>query len=101
MSEDFSTSRAQAIDWPSVRAALDAQGWAILPKLLTGAECAAVAGLYGRDECFRSRVIMTRHGYGRGEYRYFAYPLPPIVEGMRTVLYPHLAPIANIWHERL
>jgi len=101
MSDTSSTDRAQAFDWAGVHADLDAQGWAILPKLLTHAECAFMAGLYARDEGFRSRIVMARHGYGRGEYRYFAYPLPPLVQGLRTALYAHLAPIANAWHERL
>jgi hypothetical protein len=92
---------SRAIDWPAVSADLDAQGWSILPKLLTGAECDAVAGLYGDTDGFRSHVVMERHGFGRGEYRYFAYPLPPLVEGLRTAPYPHLAPIANRWHERM
>ncbi len=101
MTDDFEASRAQAIDWPRAHADLDAQGWAILPKLLTRAECASMAGLYPIDAAFRSRIVMARHGYGRGEYRYFAYPLPPLVQGLRTALYPPLAPIANGWHERL
>jgi hypothetical protein len=93
--------RADGIDWPRVSADLDAQGWAVLPKLITGPECDAMAGLYGRGEGFRSQVIMARHGYGRGEYRYFSYPLPPLVQSLRTSLYPHLAPLANRWHERM
>jgi hypothetical protein len=94
-------SRVTTIDWPSVCTDLDVQGWAVLPKLLAGAECDAVAGLYNENEAFRSRVVMAQHGYGRGEYRYFAYPLPPLVAGLRIALYPHLAPIANRWHERM
>ena len=101
MNDIVSHSRADAIDWPRVSADLDAQGWAILPKLLDPAECEAIAGLYGRDEGFRSRVVMARHGFGRGEYRYFSYPLPPLVQRLRTTLYPHLAPLANRWHERM
>jgi hypothetical protein len=93
--------RMTAIDWPAVSTELDAQGWTVLPRLLTCAECNAVAGLYGEGEGFRSHVVMARHGFGRGEYRYFAYPLPPLVEDLRTALYPHLAPIANRWHERM
>jgi hypothetical protein len=92
---------AEAVDWPAVAADLDGQGWAMLPKLLHGAECDDVAALYRRTEIFRSHVIMARHGFGRGEYRYFSYPLPPLVQELRTTLYPHLAPIANDWHERL
>ena len=92
--------RTGALDWAAVLADLDAQGWAVLPGLLTWAECDAVAGLYD-GEGFRSRVVMARHGFGQGEYRYFAYPLPPLVEGLRTALYPHLATIANRWNERM
>ncbi len=80
---------------------LDGNGWALLPGLLAPDDCAATAGLYDTPEHFRSHVIMARHGYGRGEYRYFSYALPPLVEQLRTELYPRLAPIANAWHERL
>jgi hypothetical protein len=95
------TSPPTEIDWPAVSADLDIQGWAILPKLLTGAECDAVAALYREDATFRRRVIMAQHGFGRGEYRYFAYPLPPLVAHLRTSLYPHLSPLANRWYERM
>jgi uncharacterized protein len=97
----FSQSRAEAIDWERICAALDAHGCALLPKLLTDDECTASAALYGLEHAFRSRIVMARHGFGRGEYRYFAYPLPPLVEGLRTLLYPRLASIANRWYERL
>lgn len=86
------------IDWGAVAADLDAQGWARIEGLLGAGECDAVAGLYDSGD-FRSRVIMARHGYGRGEYRYFAYPLPDPVAALRAGLYPHLAPIANRWHQ--
>ncbi len=95
------TDLAAAIDWRVAAADLDARGFTILPALLTGADCDAVAALYGGGTGFRSHVIMARHGFGRGEYRYFSYPLPPVVERLRTTLYPHLAPIANGWHERM
>jgi hypothetical protein len=85
-------------DWTDVAGALDAQGWAILPALLAPPECAALAGLYRADEGFRSRVVMGKHGFGRGEYRYFAYPLPDLIEALRGALYARLAPIANQWH---
>ena len=88
-------------DWSTAAADLDARGWTILPRLLTAAECAATVTLYDAGAGFRSHVTMERHGYGRGEYRYFAYPLPPLVAGLRTGLYPRLAPIANSWHERM
>jgi hypothetical protein len=73
----------------------------MIQNLLTGAECDHAAGLYALDRGFRSHIIMARHGFGRGEYRYFAYPLPPLVQDLRGALYPYLAPIANQWHERL
>lgn len=90
-----------AIDWSAVAAGLDAQGWARIEGLLDAAECAAMAALYDREEGFRSRVIMARHGYGRGEYRYLAYPLPEKVAALRSRLYPRLAPIANGWNARM
>ncbi len=93
--------RIRAIDWGAVQAELDAQGWAALPGLLTDVECDDVAALYGPGDRFRSHVVMARHNFGKGEYRYFAYPLPPLVQALRTALYPRLAPIANRWHERL
>jgi len=95
------TERVGTVDWTSVSADLDAQGWAVLPGLLSGEQCDAVAGLYDDRESFRSHVVMARHGFGQGEYRYFAYPLPPLVQNLRTTLYPRLAPIANRWHERM
>lgn len=93
--------RVAAVDWSAVSADLDVQGWAIMPKLVSATECNAIAGHYGGDGAFRSHVVMARHGFGRGEYKYFAYPLPPLVEELRTDLYPHLAPIANRWHETM
>lgn len=93
--------RLADIDWPCVARALDAQGWALLPGLLLPDECAGIAGLYDDDPPFRSRVVMARHGFGRGEYRYFAYPLPALVQTLRAGLYPPLAAIANGWNQRL
>ena len=101
MSKSASKNRAAAIDWSRVSTDLDAQGWTVLPKLLAAAECEAVAALYDQGLGFRSQVIMERHGFGRGEYRYFSYPLPPLVQDLRTTVYPHLAPLANRWHERM
>ena len=80
---------------------LDASGNAVLEGLLSPGECASLAALYPRSELFRSRIVMGRHGFGRGEYQYFAYPLPEIVAGLRSELYPHLAPVANRWNEAL
>ncbi|HWF76909.1 MAG TPA: 2OG-Fe(II) oxygenase [Caulobacteraceae bacterium] len=93
--------RLGRVDWPRVHGDLDAQGWAILPGLLNHAEADAVAGLYAHEGGFRSRVVMARHGFGRGEYRYFSYPLPPLVAALRTAAYPRLAPIANAWQARM
>jgi hypothetical protein len=89
--------RVEAIDWDRVSGDLDARGNATIERLITPAECAAVAELYPDDGVFRSRVVMARHGYGRGEYKYFRYPLPGIVAGLRSGLYARLAPIANRW----
>jgi hypothetical protein len=94
----MSDGRVDAIDWVRVERDLDAEGHAVVPGLLAPAECAAIAGLYGEDRRFRSRVVMARHGFGRGEYRYFDYPLPPLVGALRAALYPRLVPIANRWH---
>jgi hypothetical protein len=94
-------SRVRPIDWPTISADLDAQGWSVLPKLLSAHECDALVGRFDREEDFRSHVVMARHGFGRGEYKYFAYPLPALVEDLRTNLYPHLAPIANRWHQAM
>jgi hypothetical protein len=94
-------ARIAAIDWERVRGDLDAAGFAVLPGLLANAECDALAGAYGPGEAFRSHVLMARHGFGRGEYRYFSYPLPPLVQDLRSAFYPRLAPIANRWNERM
>lgn len=94
-------ARIEALDLDAMAAALDRDGWAVLPRLLTDAECDDVAALYAGEAGFRSRVVMARHGFGRGEYRYFSYPLPPLVTMLRERLYPRLAPIANRWHERM
>jgi hypothetical protein len=93
--------RIAEVDWNFVQAELDREGWAMLPGLLSPAECDAMSSLYGPGAIFRSHVVMARHGFGRGEYRYFAYPLPSLVEQLRTALYPRLTPIANRWHERM
>jgi hypothetical protein len=87
-----------AYDWEAISAHLDAHGWASLPTLLTAGECTALAGLYDDDSRFRSRIVMARHGFGRGEYKYFANPLPDKVAELRTTLYPRLVPIANRWN---
>jgi uncharacterized protein len=93
--------RVAALDWGRARSELDAQGWTVLRQLLSTSECAALTALYDREDGFRSRVVMARHGYGRGEYRYFSYPLPGLVNGFRTELYPRLVSTANAWYERM
>lgn len=91
----------EAYDWVSIGRSLDAHGNAVLPGLLTTEQCAALAALYSREEGYRTRVVMARHGFGRGEYKYFAYPLPPLLGRLRHALYPCLAPIANRWNLEL
>jgi hypothetical protein len=91
-------ARVEALDWAAMASDLDKQGCALTGPLLTTDECAALAGSYSGDKPFRSRVIMARHGFGRGEYKYFAYPLPDLIQGLRTALYPRLAAIANRWN---
>ena len=91
-------TRVEALDWASVSTHLDANGWVMTDELLTDGECHEIADLYVNDGIFRSRVVMARHGFGRGEYKYFAYPLPDIVAHLRHALYPQLAPIANRWN---
>jgi uncharacterized protein len=88
-------------DWISTATSLDAQGCAVLPRLLSAPVCRELAALYTEEPRFRSRVVMSRHGFGSGEYKYFAYPLPAVVGELRAALYPHLAPIANEWNRRL
>jgi hypothetical protein len=93
--------RVLSLDWPKLAGELDAQGCAIASGLLTRAECDALKALYPRDDGFRSRVIMDRHGFGRGEYKYFANPLPPLVAELRAEFYPALVPLANRWNHAL
>jgi len=91
----------RSIDWAVVSEALDSRGYAVLPGLLTAQQCAEVAALYDQENLFRSRVVMARHNFGRGEYQYFRYPLPPLIAQLREGLYGPLASIANRWAERL
>jgi uncharacterized protein len=91
--------RVGALDWAAMAADLDGHGCALTGPLLDPQECAALAAAYPADDLFRSRVIMARHGFGRGEYKYFAYPLPETIAALRTALYPPLAEIANRWNE--
>jgi hypothetical protein len=98
---DDTLDRVAGIGWDAAAAELDQHGAAVLPALLTPEECRAVAALYPEDKPFRSRVVMARHGFGRGEYKYFAYPLPDPIAGLRAALYPRLAPVANGWNARM
>ena len=93
--------RLDGLDWARIERDLDAYGHATTGPLLTPAECAAVAAMYGEPARFRSRIDMRRHAFGAGEYQYFAYPLPEIVAALRRATYPRLAPIANRWSEAL
>ena len=91
----------KALNWAQVGTELDARGSAVIENLVCAAECETLAALYADDTHFRSHVVMSRHGFGRGEYKYFTYPLPELVERLRVALYPPLAQIANRWHEAM
>jgi hypothetical protein len=91
-------NRVQALDWEYVSQELDAHGCAMIESLISPEECDALAALYSVHRLFRSRIVMGRHGFGQGEYKYFSYPLPDIISGLRTSLYRRLAPIANRWN---
>ncbi|RKH70965.1 proline hydroxylase [Corallococcus aberystwythensis] len=91
-------ARVRAVDWEGTGRELDARGCAVLEHLLTPGECETLAQRYDAETAFRSRVVMARHGFGRGEYKYFDHPLPEVVTALRTALYPCLAPIANRWN---
>jgi hypothetical protein len=94
-------SRLEAIPWTPVFAHLNGYGWAMIEQVLTAGACSAIAGLYEDDHLFRSHVVMARHGFGRGEYKYFRYPLPDLITELRTELYRRLAPLANQWNESM
>jgi uncharacterized protein len=94
-------TRVKELDWIGVSKHLDACGWAMFDGLLNTAECEIVVRLYADDRHFRSRVEMARHGFGRGEYKYFSYPLPDLIAQLRTAIFPRLAPIANRWNESM
>jgi uncharacterized protein len=89
------------LDWPRILTDLDAYGCASVDRVLSTEECAALAASYATDDLFRSRVVMARHGFGRGEYKYFRYPLPKLVADLRETLYARLAPVANRWNEAM
>jgi uncharacterized protein len=90
-----------AYDWQALAGELGSYGCAVLPKLLSAEECRTIAGLYSDESHFRSHIHMARHGFGKGEYRYFKYPLPRLIGGLRGALYPHLATVANEWNGRM
>jgi hypothetical protein len=94
-------ARVNALDWNCVTAELDSQGNSILPGILSAEQCGTLAAMYADDPIFRSTIVMSRHGFGRGEYKYFKYPLPELIEGLRTALYPRLVPIANRWNQAM
>ena len=94
-------SRIEKLDWQQIARELNEQGNATLKGVLTPDECGALAGLYSNETGFRSRVVMGRHGFGRGEYKYFSYPLPGTVQGLRSALYRELAPVANQWNQAM
>ncbi len=94
-------SRIEQLPWSTIEAEVNAQGYATTGTLLTTDECAALIASYADGTAFRSRVVMARHGYGRGEYQYFAYPLPSLIANSRAALYPRLSAIANRWRADL
>jgi hypothetical protein len=93
--------RVASCDWDAIGRDLNAFGCAVLPKLLDAHECQNLASLYPQEQHFRSHIHMARHGFGKGEYRYFKYPLPAIVGALRGALYAHIVPFANAWNERM
>ena len=94
-------ARVSRYDWEALSAELSGYGCAVMEKLLSPDECRQIAALYPHEGHFRSHIHMARHGFGKGEYRYFKYPLPDLIGGLRTALYPRLAPVANDWNERM
>ena len=90
-----------AIDWGRIEETLNSYGCAQINRLLSDDECNALVSMYAQDEHYRSRVVMSRHGFGSGEYKYFDYPLPDVVADLRTAAYRYLAPIANRWNEAM
>ena len=94
-------SQVESLDWHGIVDELNQSGNALLKGILTPRECQALTSLYPSDAYFRSRVVMSRYGFGRGEYKYFSYPLPDILQGLRTSLYKLLAPVANEWNQQM
>ncbi|MGY4664520.1 hypothetical protein ACVWZ9_005314 [Pseudomonas chlororaphis] len=99
MSAPSLEQRLACLDWASIEQQLDQDGSAVIDNLLSADQCHELSGLYPHSELFRSRVVMARHGFGRGEYQYFAYPLPQRVAELRDQLYPRLVPLANRWNQ--
>ena len=97
----YATMAVEEIAWERVSGDLEVEGNAVVERLLAPDECDQIRALYQEKDLFRSKIVMERHGFGRGEYRYFNYPLPGLVSDLRTSLYPHLVPIANRWNEAL
>ncbi|MGN7743329.1 2OG-Fe(II) oxygenase [Pseudomonas sp. 22526] len=98
MSAPSLEQRLACLDWPSIEQQLDQDGSALIGNLLSAEQCHQLSSLYPHSELFRSRVVMARHGFGRGEYQYFAYPLPQLVAELRSQFYPRLVPLANRWN---
>lgn len=101
LADPLVAERIAALDWQRVATSLDVEGHAVMHSLLSPEHCASLAASYKIDGQFRSRVVMARHGFGRGEYKYFAYPLPELIAGLRTALYPLLSGIANRWNKTM
>lgn len=99
--DNDAAERLAHLAWPQVHAALCAHGYAVLPGLLSEEECQGIAGLYPMQSPFRSRVVMQQHGFGQGEYKYLAYPLPPLIQHLRENLYPAFAPLADQWSDAM
>nr|WP_245982680.1 2OG-Fe(II) oxygenase [Trinickia fusca] len=100
-SVDTAVARVGAYDWLDAEQALDQYGYAVLPGLLSPSQCDELAACYTDEDRYRSRVVMSRHGFGRGEYKYFSYPLPRLIGALRSTIYPHLAPIAIRWNRAM
>ena len=98
---ESASARVGSYDWQELSAELNGYGCAVMERLMSPEECRQIADLYLREEHFRSHIQMARHGFGKGEYRYFKYPLPDLLAGLRTAIYPHLARVANDWNERM
>jgi uncharacterized protein len=94
-------TRLAKYDWTKLSEDLNSHGYAVIDRHLSPKECSQIAGLYSEKDHFRSHIDMARHGFGKGEYRYFKYPLPALLSELRTTLYPRIAAIANSWNERM